>query len=151
MQPYRDTGIEKVECVGYVEKRMGTCLRTLKLKLKGNENTFPGPDSDRLLCSLKTSPDSHWRAIQDVCSAGENEASHTDIINPTLLKDTVTEGETLTGMRYRDEILDPYVHPYAGAIGNDFILMDDNARTDRVVTVEEYLEGRGLDRMKCSS
>ncbi|GFV21489.1 hypothetical protein TNCV_146461, partial [Trichonephila clavipes] len=29
---------------------------------------------------------------------------------------------------YRDETLDPYVHPYAAAIGNDFILMDDNAR-----------------------
>ncbi|GFU89485.1 hypothetical protein TNCV_1151841 [Trichonephila clavipes] len=24
--------------------------------------------------------------------------------------------------------LDPYVRPYAAAIGNDFILMDDNAR-----------------------
>ncbi|GFU80163.1 uncharacterized protein TNCV_3987721 [Trichonephila clavipes] len=30
--------------------------------------------------------------------------------------------------RYRDEILDPYVRPYAAAIGNDFNLMDDNAR-----------------------
>ncbi|GFX30632.1 DDE_3 domain-containing protein [Trichonephila clavipes] len=55
----------------------------------GQENTFPGPDSDGLLYSLQTSPDLHWRAIQDVCSAGKNEAS--DIINPTLLKDTVTD------------------------------------------------------------
>ncbi|GFV74590.1 hypothetical protein TNCV_5130321 [Trichonephila clavipes] len=39
-----------------------------------------------------------------------------------------------------DEILDPYVCPYAGAIGNDFILMDDNARPHRAVIVEEYLE-----------
>ncbi|GFW55458.1 uncharacterized protein TNCV_118421 [Trichonephila clavipes] len=35
MQPYGDTGIEKLECVGYVEKRMGTRLRALKLKMKG--------------------------------------------------------------------------------------------------------------------
>ncbi|GFX50535.1 DDE_3 domain-containing protein [Trichonephila clavipes] len=55
----------------------------------GQENTFTGPDSDGLLYSLQTSPDSHWRAIQNVCSAGENEAP--DIIYPTLLKDTVTE------------------------------------------------------------
>ncbi|GBM41235.1 hypothetical protein AVEN_180533-1 [Araneus ventricosus] len=40
----------------------------------------------------------------------------------------VFHGGTLTGVRYRDEILDPYVLPYAGAIGNDFILMDDNAQ-----------------------
>ncbi|GFX85193.1 DDE_3 domain-containing protein [Trichonephila clavipes] len=55
----------------------------------GQENMFPGPDSDGLLYSLQTSPDSHWRAIQDVCTAGGNETSV--IINPTLLKDTVIE------------------------------------------------------------
>ncbi|GFW07492.1 hypothetical protein TNCV_3916251 [Trichonephila clavipes] len=34
MQPYGDTGIEKLECVSYVKKRMGTRLRALKLKMK---------------------------------------------------------------------------------------------------------------------
>ncbi|GFU29486.1 uncharacterized protein TNCV_1994271 [Trichonephila clavipes] len=34
MQPYGDIGIEKLECVGYVEKWMGTRLRALKLKMK---------------------------------------------------------------------------------------------------------------------
>ncbi|GFV38655.1 hypothetical protein TNCV_4412091 [Trichonephila clavipes] len=34
MQPYGDTGIEKLEFVGYVKKRMGTRLRALKLKTK---------------------------------------------------------------------------------------------------------------------
>ncbi|GBO38435.1 hypothetical protein AVEN_18411-1 [Araneus ventricosus] len=52
----------------------------------------------------------------------------------------VFHGGTLTGVKYRDEILDPYVRPYAGAIGNDFILMDDNARPHRAVVVEEYFE-----------
>ncbi|GFU19352.1 uncharacterized protein TNCV_3032691 [Trichonephila clavipes] len=37
MQPYGDTGIEKLECVGYVEKWMGTRLRALKLKVKANK------------------------------------------------------------------------------------------------------------------
>ncbi|GFT79431.1 transposable element Tcb2 transposase [Trichonephila clavipes] len=50
--------------------------------------------------------------------------------------------------RYRDEILDPYVRPYAAAIGNDFILMDDNARPHRAGIVEEYLEDHGLERME---
>ncbi|GFU17751.1 uncharacterized protein TNCV_1744961 [Trichonephila clavipes] len=48
--------------------------------------------------------------------------------------------EEVTGLRYRDKILDPYVRPYAAAIGNDFILMDDNARPHRAGIVEEYLE-----------
>ncbi|GFX56154.1 hypothetical protein TNCV_3062401 [Trichonephila clavipes] len=37
MQPYGDTGIEKLECVSYVEKWMGTRLRALKLKMKGKK------------------------------------------------------------------------------------------------------------------
>ncbi|GFX34954.1 transposable element Tcb2 transposase [Trichonephila clavipes] len=45
-------------------------------------------------------------------------------------------------------ILDPYVRPYAAAIGNDFILMDDNARTHRARIVEEYLQDHGLERME---
>ncbi|GFX66289.1 transposable element Tcb2 transposase [Trichonephila clavipes] len=52
-------------------------------------------------------------------------------------------GGTVTGLRYRDETLDPYVRPYAAAIGNDFILMDDNARPHRGRIVEEYLEDHG--------
>ncbi|GFV41293.1 transposable element Tcb2 transposase [Trichonephila clavipes] len=60
----------------------------------------------------------------------------------------VFHGGTVTGLRYRDEILDPYVRPYAADIGNDFILMDDNARPHRARIVEEYLEDHGLERME---
>ena len=35
---------------------------------------------------------------------------------------------SLTGMRYGDETLDPIVRPFAGAVGNNFILMQNNAR-----------------------
>ncbi|GBM79360.1 hypothetical protein AVEN_236088-1 [Araneus ventricosus] len=54
----------------------------------------------------------------------------------------------LTGVRHRDEILDPYIRSYAGAIGKDFILMDDNVRPHRSVVAEVYLEGHGLGRME---
>ncbi|GFX29968.1 transposable element Tcb2 transposase [Trichonephila clavipes] len=72
--------------------------------------------------------------------AGISLGGHTDL--------HVFHGGTVTGLRYRDEILDPYVHPYAAAIGNDFILMDDNARPHRARIVEEYLEDHGLERME---
>jgi len=36
----------------------------------------------------------------------------------------VIENGSLTGVRYRDEILHNIVRPYAGATGPDFILMD---------------------------
>ncbi|GFT88810.1 uncharacterized protein TNCV_906381 [Trichonephila clavipes] len=34
---YNENCIEKLECVGYVEKRIGTRLRALKLKMKGKK------------------------------------------------------------------------------------------------------------------
>ncbi|GFY08870.1 transposable element Tcb2 transposase [Trichonephila clavipes] len=72
--------------------------------------------------------------------AGISLGGHTDL--------HVFHGGTVTGLRYRDEILDTYVRPYAAAIGNDFILMDDNARPHRARIVEEYLEDHGLERME---
>ncbi|GFV30033.1 transposable element Tcb2 transposase [Trichonephila clavipes] len=43
----------------------------------------------------------------------------------------------LTARRYRDEILRPIVVPYTAAIGDDFILMDDNCRPHRANLVED--------------
>ncbi|GFT63735.1 transposable element Tcb2 transposase [Trichonephila clavipes] len=45
----------------------------------------------------------------------------------------------LTARRYRDEILRPIVVPYAAAIGDDFILMDDNCRPHHANLVEDFL------------
>ena len=64
--------------------------------------------------------------------AGISLGDHTDLY--------VFYGGNLTGVRYR-----AYVHPYAEAIGNDFILMDDDARPHRAVLVENYLESQGLE------
>ncbi|GFW28834.1 transposable element Tcb2 transposase [Trichonephila clavipes] len=45
----------------------------------------------------------------------------------------------LTAHRYRDEIFRPIVVPYAAAIRDDFILMDDNCRPHRANLVEDFL------------
>ncbi|GFS84204.1 transposable element Tcb2 transposase [Trichonephila clavipes] len=49
-----------------------------------------------------------------------------------------------TASRYRDEILRPIVVPYAAAIGDDFILMDDNCRPHRANLVEDFLFEEGI-------
>ncbi|GFV25415.1 transposable element Tcb2 transposase [Trichonephila clavipes] len=54
----------------------------------------------------------------------------------------------LTARRYRDEILRPIVVPYAAAIGDDFILMDDNSRPHRANLVEDSLFEEGIVRRK---
>ncbi|GFV01454.1 DDE_3 domain-containing protein [Trichonephila clavipes] len=110
----------------------------------GQENMFLGRSNNGLLCCSQTSPDLQWRTSYRgggiLVWAGISLCGHTDL--------HVFHGGTVTGLRYRDEILDPYVRPYAAAIGNDFILMDDNARPHRARIVEEYLEDHGLDRME---
>lgn len=59
----------------------------------------------------------------------------------------IVQNGTLTAVRYVNEILDVYVRPYAGAIGPEFILMDDNARPHRARVTDEYLEAAAIERM----
>lgn len=60
----------------------------------------------------------------------------------------VIDNGALTGVRYRDEILDGIVRPFAGAVGDTFVLMDDNARPHRARVVTEYLDREGIQRME---
>ncbi|CAJ0938384.1 unnamed protein product [Ranitomeya imitator] len=51
---------------------------------------------------------------------------------------------SLTGIRYRDEILRPLVRRYAGAVGPGFLLMQDNARP-HVAGVCQFLQDEGIE------
>ncbi|GFS94059.1 transposable element Tcb2 transposase [Trichonephila clavipes] len=57
----------------------------------------------------------------------------------------------LTARRYSDEILRHIVVPYAAAIGDDFILMDDNCMPHRAYLVEDFLFEEGIVRMEWPS
>ena len=60
----------------------------------------------------------------------------------------VIDNGTLTALMYVNEILDVYVRPYAGAVGENFILMDDNARAHRARITDQYLEQATIVRME---
>ncbi|KFM69674.1 Transposable element Tcb2 transposase, partial [Stegodyphus mimosarum] len=51
---------------------------------------------------------------------------------------------SVTGQRYRDEVLEPL---FRGAVGPDFIFMDDNAPCHRSVLVDDFLETENIQRM----
>ncbi|GFV44658.1 long-chain-fatty-acid--CoA ligase 5 [Trichonephila clavipes] len=53
----------------------------------------------------------------------------------------------LTARRYRDEILRLIVVTYAAAIGDDFIIMDDNCRPHRANLVEDFLFEEAIDAL----
>ncbi|KFM60058.1 Transposable element Tcb2 transposase, partial [Stegodyphus mimosarum] len=54
---------------------------------------------------------------------------------------------SVTGVRYRDEVLEPYVRLFLGAMGPEFILQDDNARPHKALLVDEFLESEDIRRM----
>ena len=60
----------------------------------------------------------------------------------------VIDNGTLTALRYINEVLDFNILPYAGAIGENFILMDDNARAHRARITDQYLEQATIVRME---
>ena len=45
----------------------------------------------------------------------------------------------MTELRYRDEILDLIVRPFAGAIGDNFTMNQDNARPKSARVCMDYL------------
>ncbi|GFU21879.1 transposable element Tcb2 transposase [Trichonephila clavipes] len=54
---------------------------------------------------------------------------------------------SMTAQRYRDENLEPYVHLFRGAVGPDFIFMDDSVPCHRVVLIDDFLEVENIQRM----
>ena len=50
----------------------------------------------------------------------------------------------MNAQRYRQEVLEPYVRLFRGAVGPEFIFMDDNARAHRALLVDEYLESEDI-------
>ncbi|GBM94229.1 Transposable element Tcb2 transposase [Araneus ventricosus] len=57
------------------------------------------------------------------------------------------ERGTVTGVRYRDEVLEPCIRLFRCAVGPEFILMDDNERPHRALLVDEFLESEDIRRM----
>lgn len=53
----------------------------------------------------------------------------------------------VTGVRYRDEILDPNVRSCHGAVRPVFILLDDNATPHRARSVDQCLEAEAIEHL----
>ncbi|GFW67937.1 DDE_3 domain-containing protein [Trichonephila clavipes] len=56
----------------------------------------------------------------------------------------ILDAGLVNGTRYCNEILLPYVRLFRGAMGLQFLFMDDNAPCHRTVAAEQLLESRRL-------
>ncbi|KAI4889716.1 hypothetical protein NFI96_019413 [Prochilodus magdalenae] len=52
---------------------------------------------------------------------------------------------TLTAIRYREEVLEPIVRPYTGAVGPGFLLVHDITRSHVARVCRQFLEDDGID------
>ncbi|GFV15847.1 putative transposable element [Trichonephila clavipes] len=59
----------------------------------------------------------------------------------------VVANGTMTGQRYIDEVLLPHVRLFRGAVGDEFVFMDDNATCHRTLAVQDCLDSEGIQRL----
>ncbi|GFV02624.1 transposable element Tcb2 transposase [Trichonephila clavipes] len=59
----------------------------------------------------------------------------------------IFDAGSVNGTRYCNEILLPYVRLFRGAMGLQFLFMDDNAPCQRTVAAEQLLESEDIERM----
>ncbi|GFU77675.1 transposable element Tcb2 transposase [Trichonephila clavipes] len=61
--------------------------------------------------------------------------------------DLHVQSVTMTGYIYRDVILEQHVRLFRGAMGAEFLFMDDNAHSHRANIVDECLQSEDITRM----
>ncbi|GFY15843.1 transposable element Tcb2 transposase [Trichonephila clavipes] len=59
----------------------------------------------------------------------------------------IFDAGSVNGTRYCNEILLPYVRLFRGAMGLQFLFMDDNAPCHRTVAAEQLLDSEDIERM----
>ncbi|GFV52809.1 transposable element Tc1 transposase [Trichonephila clavipes] len=60
----------------------------------------------------------------------------------------IFDAGSVNGIRYCNEILLPYVCLFRGAMGLQFLFMDDNAPCHRTVAAEQLLESEDIERLR---
>ncbi|GFX48180.1 transposable element Tc1 transposase [Trichonephila clavipes] len=63
----------------------------------------------------------------------------------------VVANGTMTGQRYINEVLLPHVRLFRGAVGDNFVFMDDNATCHRTLAVQDCLDNEGIHRLVWSA
>ncbi|GFU68517.1 transposable element Tcb2 transposase [Trichonephila clavipes] len=68
------------------------------------------------------------------------------MINGRTRLQVVAKG-TMTCQRYIDEVLLPHVRLFPGAVGDEFVFMDDNVTCHRTLAVQDCLDSEGIQRL----
>ncbi|GFT57622.1 transposable element Tcb2 transposase [Trichonephila clavipes] len=80
-----------------------------------------------------------WKSRCSLVWGGIMLGSHTDL--------HIFDASSVNGTRYCNEIFLPYVRLFRGAMGLQFLFMDDNAPYHRTVAAKQLLESEDIERM----
>ncbi|XP_035222808.1 uncharacterized protein LOC118195583, partial [Stegodyphus dumicola] len=135
-------------------------VRTVRLRTQTNnlvrpiQRVFPLEiqDDDLSGSCHPSDPQKHQSAVKSSDSHRGDDMStshHSEISGSPRSPDPtdVSDNGTLTAQRYADEILRPHIIPYPAAIGNSFLLIQDNARSCTARLVENFLEAETIQCM----
>ncbi|GFX01468.1 transposable element Tcb1 transposase [Trichonephila clavipes] len=86
-----------------------------------------------------------WTPQQWSCVMFSDESRFSFILGSRT--DQHVQSVTMTGHIYRDVILEQHVCLFRGAMGAEFLFMDDNARPHRANIVDECLQSEDITRM----
>ncbi|KFM72136.1 hypothetical protein X975_17026, partial [Stegodyphus mimosarum] len=59
----------------------------------------------------------------------------------------IFQGGSVIAWRYVDRVLEPHIGLFTGAVGLDYLLMDNNARYHSAYVVSEYLQIEDITQM----
>ncbi|GFV10048.1 transposable element Tcb1 transposase, partial [Trichonephila clavipes] len=94
----------------------------------------------------------HRRHRLQWCRENKNWTTVNGIVSSLRMRvgsvpEAILNAGSVNGDRYCEEVLLPLVRLFRGAIGPDFMFMDDNARPHRTLAAEELLESEDITRM----
>lgn len=130
---HRDWTMQQWECVLFTDESR-FCLRSPD----GRERVWRRPGERYQPCSF--SARTPFRGGSVMVWAGISVTARTELV--------FIENGSLTAHRYVEEILQEHVMPFAPFIGNNFLLMHDNARPHTARCVEQYINEVGIHVME---
>ncbi|GFT19204.1 DDE_3 domain-containing protein [Trichonephila clavipes] len=88
-----------------------------------------------------------WKYPRNLESPRESSPGFGNDSKKMVITDLQVQSVTMTGHIYRDVILEQHVRLFRGAMGAEFLCMDENARSHRANIVDECLQSEHITRM----
>ncbi|GFW05725.1 transposable element Tc3 transposase [Trichonephila clavipes] len=140
----------------YVRASRGSHMPEIIFKMKNPWNAGILTITNRSASNSECGPICDLKTVTEVSKNGgfypttsiRLTKSHNPSSRPISGNNSATSvGQYCQSTGYRDKVLELYVRLFRGAVGPDFIFLDDNAPCHRAVLIDGFLETENIQRM----